>query len=225
MTAKEVYQKVSPSVVGVVATITDQEGNSSTDQGSGIVATKDGYIITNSHVVNDSRGTQVKVVTKDEEEYTGTVIGYDRNTDLAIVKIDAEDLVPAEFGDADAMEVGDTVLAIGNPGGLEYASSMTRGIVSALNRKLSSNSDNGMTYIQTDAAINPGNSGGALVNEYGQVIGINSSKLVAEDFEGMGFAIPVSKAPGYSEQPNESRLCRRPNSSGNYRPRYYGTTG
>lgn len=194
LTAKEVYQKVSPSVVGVVATITDQEGNSSTDQGSGIVATEDGYIITNSHVVNDSRGTQVKVVTKDEEEYTGTVIGYDRNTDLAIVKIDAEDLVPAEFGDADAMEVGDTVLAIGNPGGLEYASSMTRGIVSALNRKLSSNSDNGMTYIQTDAAINPGNSGGALVNEYGQVIGINSSKLVAEDFEGMGFAIPVSKA-------------------------------
>ena len=194
MTAKEVYQKVSPSVVGIVATITDEEGNSSTDQGSGIVATEDGYIITNSHVVNDSRGTQVKVVTKDEEEYTGTVIGYDRNTDLAIIKIDAEDLVPAEFGDADAMEVGDTVLAIGNPGGLEYASSMTRGIVSALNRKLSSNSDNGMTYIQTDAAINPGNSGGALVNEYGQVIGINSSKLVAEDFEGMGFAIPVSKA-------------------------------
>lgn len=194
LTAKEVYQKVSPSVVGVVATITDEEGNSSTDQGSGIVATEDGYIITNSHVVNDSRGTQVKVVTKDEKEYTGTVIGYDRNTDLAIVKIDAEDLVPAEFGDADAMEVGDTVLAIGNPGGLEYASSMTRGIVSALNRKLSSNSDNGMTYIQTDAAINPGNSGGALVNEYGQVIGINSSKLVAEDFEGMGFAIPVSKA-------------------------------
>ena len=92
------------------------------------------------------------------------------------------------------MEVGDTVLAIGNPGGLDYASSMTRGIISALNRKLSSNSDNGMTYIQTDAAINPGNSGGALVNEYGQVIGINSSKLVAEDFEGMGFAIPVSKA-------------------------------
>ena len=194
LTAKEVYQKVSPSVVGIVSTITDEEGNSTTDQGSGIVATEDGYIITNSHVVNDSRSTQVKVVTKDDEEYTGTVVGYDRNTDLAIVKIDAEGLVPAEFGDADAMEVGDTVLAIGNPGGLDYASSMTRGIISALNRKLSSNSDNGMTYIQTDAAINPGNSGGALVNEYGQVIGINSSKLVAEDFEGMGFAIPVSKA-------------------------------
>lgn len=194
LVATEIYKKVSPSVVGIVAEITDADGNTSSDQGSGIVATEDGYIITNSHVINDSRGTSVKVVTRDEKEYPGVVVGYDRTTDLAVVKIDATGLTPAEFGDSDEMEVGETVYAIGNPGGLEYASSMTQGIISALNRLLGSNSQNGMTYLQTDAAINPGNSGGALVNEYGQVIGINSSKLVAEDFEGMGFAIPVSQA-------------------------------
>ena len=194
LVATEIYKKVSPSVVGIVAEITDADGNTSSDQGSGIVATEDGYIITNSHVINDSRGTSVKVVTRDETEYPGVVVGYDRTTDLAIIKIDASGLTPAEFGDSDKMEVGETVYAIGNPGGLEYASSMTQGIISAMNRLLGSNSQNGMTYLQTDAAINPGNSGGALVNGYGQVIGINSSKLVAEDFEGMGFAIPVSQA-------------------------------
>ena len=194
MTAKDVYKKVAPSVVGIVATITDANGNETSDEGSGIVATSDGYIITNSHVVNDSRSTTVKVVTKDDEEYPGVVVGYDRTTDLAVIKIEATNLTPAEFGNADQMEIGDVVLAIGNPGGLDFASSMTQGIISALDRSLGTNSQNGMTYIQTDAAINPGNSGGALVNLYGQVIGINSSKLVAEDFEGMGFAIPVNKA-------------------------------
>ena len=197
--AKEVYQKVAPSVVGIVATAPSDssDGESEqevTDQGSGIIATSDGYIITNSHVVNDSRSTKVTVVTRDDVEYDGVVVGYDRTTDLAIIKIDAEGLTPAEFGDVGQMSIGDTVLAIGNPGGLDFASSMTRGIISALDRRLESSSENGMTYIQTDAAINPGNSGGALVNTYGQVIGINSSKLVAEDYEGMGFAIPVSRA-------------------------------
>ena len=196
--AKEVYQKVAPSVVGIVATVPSDssDGESEqevTDQGSGIIATSDGYIITNSHVVNDSRSTKVTVVTRDDVEYDGVVVGYDR-TDLAVIKIDAEGLTPAEFGDVSQMSIGDTVLAIGNPGGLDFASSMTRGIISALDRRLESSSENGMTYIQTDAAINPGNSGGALVNTYGQVIGINSSKLVAEDYEGMGFAIPVSRA-------------------------------
>ena len=197
--AKEVYQKVAPSVVGIVATAPSDssDGESEqevTDQGSGIIATSDGYIITNSHVVNDSRSTKVTVVTRDDVEYDGVVVGYDRTTDLAIIKIDAEGLTPAEFGDVSQMSIGDTVLAIGNPGGLDFASSMTRGIISALDRRLESSSENVMTYIQTDAAINPGNSGGALVNTYGQVIGINSSKLVAEDYEGMGFAIPVSRA-------------------------------
>ena len=197
--AKEVYQKVAPSVVGIVATVPSDssDGGSeeeATDQGSGIIATSDGYIITNSHVVNDSRSTKVTVVTRDDVEYDGVVVGYDRTTDLAVIKIDAEGLTPAEFGDVGQMSIGDTVLAIGNPGGLDFASSMTRGIISALDRRLESSSENGMTYIQTDAAINPGNSGGALVNTYGQVIGINSSKLVAEDYEGMGFAIPVSRA-------------------------------
>lgn len=194
LSATEVYERVSPSVVGVVSKSKDAEGNTGTDEGSGIIATSNGYIITNSHVVNNSRSTEVTVVTQSGDEYPGKVVGYDRTTDLAVIKIDAEGLPPAEFGDTDQMKVGNQVYAIGNPGGLEFASSMTQGIISALNRQLGSNSENGMTYIQTDAAINPGNSGGALVNSYGQVIGINSSKLVAEDFEGMGFAIPVSRA-------------------------------
>ena len=222
---RDVYSKVSPSVVGIVTTITDSEGDTSTDQGSGIVATENGYIITNSHVVGDSRNTEVKVVTRDKVEYIGVVVGYDRTTDLAIVKINAEDLTPAEFGDSDLMQVGDTVFAIGNPGGLTYASSMTMGIVSAQDRVLGSNSKNGMTYIQTDAAINPGNSGGALVNEYGQVIGINSSKLVAPDFEGMGFAISCEQSAGYPQQPDECGLCGGPYPSGHYRAGCHGGTG
>ena len=122
------------------------------------------------------------------------VVGYDKTTDLAILKIDADGLHPAVFGDVEDMEIGDEVLAIGNPGGMDFASTLTGGYISALNRTLKNNSDNGMAYIQTDAAINPGNSGGPLVNMYGQVIGINSNKIISTGYEGMGFAIPVSHA-------------------------------
>ena len=128
------------------------------------------------------------ITLSNNEQYLGTIIGIDKKTDLAVIKISAENLTPADFADSDKLVVGQEVYAIGNPGGSAFSNSLTTGTVSAVNRVLSSNSY--VKYIQTDAAINPGNSGGALVNEYGQVIGINTAKLVATDYEGMGFAIP-----------------------------------
>ena len=152
-------------------------------------------MVTNAHVIGNSNKYNVTVVTSDHKEFTAKIIGFDTRTDLAVLKIDASGLKSAEFGNSDQLSVGASVLAIGNPGGLEFSNSLTRGVVSALNRSLASMSSNSnasvhttVKYIQTDAAINPGNSGGALLNMYGQVIGINSSK--ASDYEGMGFAIP-----------------------------------
>lgn len=191
MHAKDVYKRLAPSVVGVITTA---QGVSGSSQGSGIIASSDGYIITNAHVINYSKEYQIKVVLNNKKEYKGTVVGYDKTTDLAVIKINAAGLTAAEFGYAEDLSVGDSVLAIGNPGGIEFSSSLTGGLVSALNRAVGDSSSSGMTYIQTDAAINPGNSGGALVNMYGQVVGINSSKIVATGYEGMGFAIPISKA-------------------------------
>jgi serine protease Do len=195
MNAKQVYKKVVESVVGVEVAINDATtGESGESQGTGIIATADGYILTNAHVVNYSRANKVTVVLHNSKQYAATVVGYDKTSDLAVLKINATDLTPAVFGNADQLEVGDQVIAIGNPGGMSFASSLTGGLVSALNRTIETHSDNGMTYIQTDAAINPGNSGGPLVNMYGQVVGINSNKIVATGYEGMGFSIPVSKA-------------------------------
>jgi len=195
LNAKQVYKKVVESVVGVETTVsgtTDAQGG--VIQGTGIVATSDGYILTNAHVVNYTRSNKVKVILHSKKEYAATVVGYDKTSDIAVLKINATNLSAADFGNADQLEIGDAVIAIGNPGGMSYSSSLTGGYVSALNRTIESHSDNGMTYIQTDAAINPGNSGGPLVNMYGQVVGINSNKIVATGYEGMGFAIPISKA-------------------------------
>jgi serine protease Do len=166
---------------------------SPTSEGSGIIMSSDGYIITNAHVVSGAKS--LKVVTYDGKTYSAKLIGSDSITDLALIKVDATGLKAAEFGSSSDMKVADTVMAIGNPGGLEFNSSVTVGYVSALNREIT-NSETGYTMkcIQTDAAINPGNSGGALVNMRGQVIGINSSKIVATGYEGLGFAIPIDTA-------------------------------
>jgi serine protease Do len=166
---------------------------SPTSEGSGIIMSSDGYIITNAHVVSGAKS--LKVVAYDGKTYSAKLIGSDSITDLALIKVDATGLKAAEFGSSSDMKVADTVMAIGNPGGLEFNSSVTVGYVSALNREITS-SDTGYTMkcIQTDAAINPGNSGGALVNMHGQVIGINSSKIVATGYEGLGFAIPIDTA-------------------------------
>jgi serine protease Do len=174
---------------------TTEQGSSvdPTSEGSGIIATSDGYIITNAHV--EDGATSLKVITSDNKTYVAKLIGSDSVTDLAVIKIEATGLTAAEFGVSGDLQVADTVMAVGNPGGLEFNSSVTVGYVSALNREIT-NSTTGYTMkcIQTDAAINPGNSGGALVNSYGQVVGINSSKIVATGYEGLGFAIPIDVA-------------------------------
>lgn len=190
LTIPERAKKVQPSVVGIVAY--EQGSNvftGSQSYGSGIIASADGYIITNAHVVEGA--SVLKVVLHDNTEYTATLVGMDTKTDLAVIKIEAEGLQAAEFGNSDQLEIGDQVIAIGNPGGLELAGSVTVGYVSALNRPINNGT---VSAIQTDAAINPGNSGGALVNSYGQVIGINSAKIAATDYEGIGFAISINDA-------------------------------
>lgn len=217
MTQQEVAAKVIPSVVCIqnyqqstlqqgLATsgwgrnTQDEQGSTEEDsavspasEGSGIIATSDGYIITNAHVVDGA--DSLKVITSDGTTYDAKLVGSDSMTDLAVIKVEATGLTAAEFGSSDDLVVADPVIAIGNPGGLQFNSSVTIGYVSALNRSVT-NSETGYTMecIQTDAAINPGNSGGALVNMYGQVIGINSSKIVATGYEGLGFAIPIDDA-------------------------------
>ncbi len=186
--ANKVYDKTAPSIV----CITSYEGGKdytldAIAEGSGIILTQNGYIATNSHVVDDSTKTGVMVTLYDNTQYLGTIIGVDSRTDIAVIKIDAQNLQPAEFADSDKIKIGQQAFAMGNPGGSEFANSLTKGAVSAINRILSGAY---VRYIQTDAAINPGNSGGALINEYGQVIGMNTAKLAAVEFEGMGFAIP-----------------------------------
>lgn len=197
--AQGVYNKVAPSTVTVTVR-RDPDSEKPDSTGTGIIATADGYIITNAHVVLHSKSVYVKVTTYDGQEYDAVVVGSDRTTDLAVIKTNDHGFTPAEFGDAGALSIGEWVLAIGNPGGERFSSSLTRGIISGLDREVGEYSENGMTYIQTDAAINPGNSGGPLVNMYGQVVGINSSKIMTEGYEGMGFAIPVSTAKDIIDQ-------------------------
>lgn len=193
--ATQVYKNVIQSVVGVQTTIKGETAaQSGTSEGTGIIATPDGYILTNAHVVNNSGKYPVKVILHNNKQFEAKVVGYDKTTDLAVLKINATNLSPATFGSSDDMQVGDSVIAIGNPGGLSFAGSLTGGLISALDRTIENHSDNGMTFIQTDAAINPGNSGGPLVNMFGQVIGINSNKIITAGYEGMGFAIPISRA-------------------------------
>ena len=195
--AQEVYNQVVKSTVAITASRTGETTDSS---GTGIIATSDGYIITNAHVVLNTKSVLVTVTTYDGQQYDAVVVDMDRTTDLAIIKTNDYGFTPAQFGDSDQLSIGEWVVAIGNPGGERFASSLTRGIISGLDRAVERYSEDGMTFIQTDAAINPGNSGGPLVNMYGQVVGINSSKIITDGYEGMGFAIPVSKAKDIIDQ-------------------------
>ena len=191
-TTQYIVEQVRDSVVGIL--VYDGFSIESAGGGTGIIMSEDGYIITNAHVVVDAQS--LTVVMHDETRYSARVVGYDEKTDLAVIKINASGLQPAEFGDSDAVAVGERVIAIGNPGGL--AGSVSQGIVSGLDREvgitLSDNTVTTITAIQTDAAINPGNSGGPLLNAWGQVVGINSAKIVASGYEGIGFSIPVNDA-------------------------------
>jgi serine protease Do len=152
--------------------------------------------LTCSHVILDGEVTgHIEVLFEDESTADATIIGVDTQTDLAVIHVDKTGLTPAEFGDSDQTVVGQQVYVIGSPGGIEYMGSFTGGWVSAVNREISVGTQKyTLACIQTDASINPGNSGGPLINEYGQVIGVNSAKLVSTNIEGMGFAIPSNTA-------------------------------
>ncbi len=193
----DISKKVGPSVVGITSTVNNvfsifNTSTTSEGTGSGIIISSDGYIITNNHVIENSSG--VKVTLNTGSEYDAKIIGSDSKTDLAVIKIKPDEtLTVAELGDSSQIQVGERAIAIGNPLGLEFFGSTTQGIISAINRKLTVDNRT-LSVIQTDAAINEGNSGGALVNAYGQVIGINAVKISSSTVEGMGFAIPISEA-------------------------------
>lgn len=222
LSTEEVVEKVLPSVVGVESTFEITSQNSSyyygfggfgnygggspqtqeaTATGTGVIITENGYIVTNAHVIYDSEyggglASEISVMLNDDKTYDAEVIGYDTDCDLAVLKIDAEGLTAAEFGDSDSLRLGQSVVAIGNPLGFELMDTVTSGIVSGINRSITIN-DKAMNLIQTDAAINSGNSGGPLINMYGQVIGINSSKMSSSysetTIENIGFAIPSNE--------------------------------
>ncbi|MCC8169519.1 MAG: trypsin-like peptidase domain-containing protein [Oscillospiraceae bacterium] len=214
LTTTEIAAQVGPSVVGVINKTTVQaqkyydpftgrsyyytdpstEGETvEQGSGSGIIFQEDGYIVTNQHVIDGA--DEVLVILNTGEEFTATIVGQDTKTDLAVLKIDpgSTELTAATLGDSTTVQVGELAVAIGNPMGQEFSGSVTAGIISAVNRTMTI--DN-RTYnlLQTDAAINSGNSGGALINQYGEVIGINSVKLSTTGVEGMGFAIAISEA-------------------------------
>ena len=204
-----IAKKVMPSIVGItVYGDYNYWGRRYTNielgSGSGIVFSEDGYIVTNYHVVE--KATTVKVTLADNSEYEAKIIGTDANSDIAVLKIDASNLVAAELGDSDELQIGELVVAIGNP--LGYSNTVTDGIVSGLNRQLTDYSD--MMLIQTNAAINSGNSGGALVNSRGQVVGINSAKLVASNAEGMGFAISINGVKDIIEEITSKGYVSKP---------------
>lgn len=182
-----IYNSLKDSMVSVE--VYDVQSISPAAEGSGIIMSQDGYVITNEHVIDSANS--VEVVLANKKQYAATIVGKDLRTDLAVLKINTNGLVPASFGNSDQLQVAESVFAIGNPGGLQFSNSVTEGIISALNRSVPGYIEN---CIQTDAAINPGNSGGALVNSSGQVIGITSSKITATGFEAMGFAIPINTA-------------------------------
>lgn len=209
MSVEQVVKNTIEQVVGIV--VTSGEGfYASEGQGSGIILSSDGYIITNAHVIEDATTVQVVLADEAQTTYDAKVIGSDSKTDLAVLKVEATDLNAADIGNSEELNLGETVIAIGNPYGLELQSSVTSGIVSALNRTITTDTGK-MTLIQTDAAINPGNSGGALVNLYGQVVGICSSKISDVDAEGLGFAIPISEAiPIVKELISQGYISGRP---------------
>ena len=223
-TAVGVAQKVLPSIVGInvtysVNSIFYNGTGTATAQGSGVIISEDGYILTNNHVVNSSTssssfyelGQASKITVKlynDDKEYEAEIVGTDEQTDLAVIKIDKNDLTAAVLGDSDSVQVGEFCMAIGNPLGL--GSTVTDGIISAVNREVTDEDGNSYTAIQTNAAINSGNSGGALVNSQGQVIGINTLKVSGDGVEGDVFAIPINSTKDIYEQLIQYNKVKRP---------------
>ena len=232
-TAVYAANKILPSIVGIKIeyNVTSMfsifggvQNSSATATGSGIIISEDGYILTNNHVVSSSESEsyyQVSEATKitvslfnDDTEYEAKIVGTDSETDLAVIKIEKTGLTKAEFADSDSIKVGEFAMAAGSPLGLQ--STITCGVVSAVNREVTDTDGKTYTLIQTDAAINAGNSGGALVNSEGKVIGVNTLKLTGDDVEGMGFAIPINSTTDITSQLIQYSKVRRP---------YIGITG
>ena len=186
LTLQQIYDQSINSVVSIICS--SAAGSSS---GTGVVLAENGYIVTNCHVVEGAQAITVQL--SDDRKFHANLVGADAASDLAVLYVDAQDLSPAQFGDSDSLRVGDTVCAIGDPLGVELRGTMTNGIISAINRDITTNGRK-MTLIQTNAALNSGNSGGPLINSYGQVIGINTMKIgdamSSAGVEGLGFAIP-----------------------------------
>ena len=229
-TSVAVAEEVLPSVVGITVTYNISSFGSSgtaSASGSGVIISEDGYIITNNHVINSESSSVYYQVTEatsiqvhlygdsEDVQYEATIVGSDSSTDLAVLKIETdEELQAITIGDSDNLRVGEFVMAVGNPLGL--GSSVTCGVISALDREVTDSDGNTYVTIQTDAAINSGNSGGALVNSKGELIGINSLKLSGEDIEGIGFAMPINSSMDIIEQLIEYGSVKRP---------YIGITG
>lgn len=198
LSTEEIAEIGRASNVGVLVYTNSGYQNSETEagEGTGIVAKRstDGkstYILTCAHVISD-KGVSVKVLLEDGTTYDAVIVGYDQQTDVGVLKVNTTKLTCATFGDFSKLKVGSPVYAVGNPGGSEFFGSVTNGIVSAISRSINNEIGYTMDCIQHNAAINPGNSGGALLNEYGQVIGVNSSKIASTEYEGMSFSVPIS---------------------------------
>ncbi len=220
--------KILPSIVGIKVEYNvnslvsmfgrQNQSSTATASGSGIVISEDGYILTNNHIVSSSSSEsyyEVSEATKvtvtlfnDETEYEAKIVGKDEQTDLAVIKIEKTGLSKAEFADSDSVKVGEFAMAVGNPLGMQ--SSITCGVISAVNREVTDSDGKKFTLIQTDAAINSGNSGGALVNSEGKVIGINTLKLSGTGIEGMGFAIPINSTTDITSQLIQYSKVKRP---------------
>lgn len=238
-TAVYAANKILPSIVGIkveytvnnpiMAMFGQTSTSNATATGSGIIISEDGYILTNNHVIstgsddisNSNSYYQISEASKitvtlfgDTTEYEASIVGKDEETDLAVIKIDKTGLTKAEFADSDSIKVGEFAMAVGNPVGMD--STVTCGIVSAVNREVTDSDGKTYTLIQTDAAINSGNSGGALVNSEGKVIGINTLKLSGTGIEGIGFAIPINSTTDVTSQLIEYSKVKRP---------YIGITG
>lgn len=229
-TAISVANKVLPSVVGIEVDFSVSanyptfsaatQSSTSKATGSGVIISKDGYILTNNHIIDTSSTTTSKYYTvsdankvlvylyEEDNPVEAEIIGSDSVTDLAILKINRNDLTPVEIGDSDSVQVGEFAMAIGNP--LDMRNTVTSGIISGVNREIEDDNGTMYTLIQTDAAINAGNSGGALVNADGKLIGINTLKMSGTGIEGMGFAIPINSTLDISEQLISSGKIKRP---------------
>lgn len=216
MTPAEVYAANVNSTVGITTAVTTNYWGyqtTSAASGSGFVLTKDGYILTNHHVIEDS--SSIKVSTYDGTSYDAQLVGYDASNDIAVLKIEAKDLTPVVIGDSENMNVGDPVVAIGNPLG-ELTFSLTKGVISAMDRQVTFSTGATMKLIQTDCTINSGNSGGALFNLYGEVIGITNAKYsnngasAEASIESIGFAIPVNDVMGIVESIIEKGYISKP---------------